>query len=47
MYVITDQLVRWDGKQPLKHFVNNRIMSLTKSRSQVLPDTFAKLEKKG
>ena len=43
MYVTTDQLMKRDGRQPFKLFVNNHIMSPTKSYSQVLLDAFPNL----
>ena len=41
MYVMTDQLVRQDGRQPLKLLINNHIVSPTKSCSWVLPNAFS------
>ena len=40
MYVTTDQLMRWDGRQPLKILVSNHIVSPAKSCGWVLPDYF-------
>ena len=43
MYVMNDQLMRRDGRQPLKLLVSNHIMSPSENCSWVLPDTFSDL----
>ena len=43
MYVTIDQLVRWDGRLSLKLLVCIHIVSLNKSCSQILLDTFSNL----
>ena len=40
MYVTTDQLMRWDGRQPFKILVSNHIVSPAKSCGWVLPNYF-------
>ena len=43
MYVTTDQLMRWDGIQPLKILISNHIVSPAESCGWVLPDSFPNL----